>query len=190
MGQYVKYDKLMVQTFQDNLTGPALTWYAQLDLNEVDTWDRLARAFFDQYKFHLEIAPSVWDLSGMKKKKDESSKEYAQQWRATAARVTTHLPEKDLTFTFINTLEEPFFSHLVGHTTTSFLEVVVAGCRIENAIAVGKLQTDKKSLIMRGTGYKPKEPTVSVFNTSNFARPQFTSPTNTSMQVRPASPNQ
>ena len=28
MSQYVKYDKLMVQTFQDSLAGLALTWYA------------------------------------------------------------------------------------------------------------------------------------------------------------------
>ena len=88
----------MVQTFQDSLTGPALTQYAQLDANEVDTWDKLARAFFNQYKFNIEMAPSVWDLSNMKKKTDESFKEYAQRWRAMAARITTPLPERDLTF--------------------------------------------------------------------------------------------
>ena len=105
----------------------------------------MARAFFDQYKFHLEIAPSVWDLSGMKKKKDESFKEYAQRWGAIAARVTTHLPEKDLTFTFINTLEEPFFSHLVGHTTASFSEVMAARCRIENAVSAGNCKLKRKT---------------------------------------------
>ena len=111
----MKYDKLMVRTFQDSLTGPDLTWYAQLDLNDIDTGNKLARAFVDQYKSNMEMAPSIWDLSNIKKKIDESFKEYAQRWRAMAAKVSTHLLEKDLTFTFINTVEEPFFSHLVGH---------------------------------------------------------------------------
>ena len=92
-----------------------------------------------------------------------------------ATRVTTQLLEKDLTFTFINTLEEPFFSHLVGHTTTNFSEVTVVGCKIENVVSSGKLQIDKKSSIAKGTSYKAKESTVSVVNTSNFAKPQFTS---------------
>ena len=47
MGQYAKFDKLIVQTFQDSLTGPALNWYTQLDPCEIDTWDKLARAFFN-----------------------------------------------------------------------------------------------------------------------------------------------
>ena len=187
MGQYAKFDKLMVQTFQDSLTGPALNWYAQLDPYETDTWDKLARAFFNQYRFNIEMAPSVWDLSNMKRKKDELFKEYAQRWRALAARIATPLPEKDLTFTFINTLDEPFFSHLVGHASANFSEVVVAGCRIENAVSAGKLQAEKKFAPPKVTQYKGKEATVSVVNTSNFAKPpqQFalTTNPNPSMQV-------
>ena len=130
----------------------------------------------------------MWDLSNMKKKKDESFKEYAQRWRAMAAKVTTQLPEKDLFHTFINTVEEPFFSHLVGHTSANFSEVVVAGCRIENAMTIGKLQIDKKGLVTRGTGYK-KESTISVVNTSSFAKPQFAQ-ANSSTHVGSSSPNQ
>ena len=76
---------------------------------------------------------------------------------------------KDLTFTFINTLDEPFFSHLVGHTSTNFSEIVMVGCRIENTMTTRKLQVDKKNPITRGTRYK-KEPTVSVVNTFKLAK--------------------
>ena len=47
MGQYIKYDRFMVQTFQDSLTGSTLAWYTQLDLTEIDTWDKLARALYN-----------------------------------------------------------------------------------------------------------------------------------------------
>lgn len=76
----------------------------------------------------------------------------------------------DLTFTFINTLDEQFFSHLVGYTSANFSEVVVAECRIENAMLAGKLQGDKKSPVAIRIGYKAKEPTVSIVNTLNFAK--------------------
>ena len=120
MERYVQNEQLMVLTFQDSLTGLALTWYAQLDLNEINTWEKLARAFYNQYKFNIEEAPSIWHLSNLQKKSNESFKEYAQKGRALAARVAIPLLKKQLTSSFINTLEEPFFSHLIGHTLANF----------------------------------------------------------------------
>lgn len=73
----MKYDKLMVKTFQDNLTRPALAWYAQLEPTKINTWDKLAKAFYSQYKFNIEVTLYIWDLSSLKKKKEESFKEYA-----------------------------------------------------------------------------------------------------------------
>ena len=37
MGRYVPNEQLIVQTFQDSLTGPTLTWYARLDFNKINT---------------------------------------------------------------------------------------------------------------------------------------------------------
>ena len=130
MAKYVQYEHLMVHISQDSLTGSALTWYAQLDLDHIDTWDKLAKAFYNQYKFNIEMAPTVWDLSNMKKRSTESFKEYAQRWRSMAAKITTPMPERDLTLMFINTLGNPYYQHLVGHTSSSFAEIVAAGCRI------------------------------------------------------------
>ena len=78
MSQYLQHEHIMIQTFQDSLTGSALTWYAQVDLNEINTWDKLARAFYNQYKFNMEVAPSMWDLSSLRKGNNESFREYAQ----------------------------------------------------------------------------------------------------------------
>ena len=83
----------------------------------------------------------MWDLSSLCKGNNESFREYAQRWRSMVARVATPIPEKDLTSTFINTLGKPYFSHLIGHTTTNFSEIVAAGCRIESAITSAKLPT-------------------------------------------------
>ena len=67
MAKYAQYEHLMIHVFQDSLTGPALSWYAQLNLDHIDTWDKLAKAFYNQYKFNIEVAPTIWDLSNLKK---------------------------------------------------------------------------------------------------------------------------
>ena len=186
MAKYVQYEHLMIHVFQDSLTGPALSWYAQLDLDHIDTWDKLAKAFYNQYKFNIEVAPTVWDLSNLKKQPTESFKEYAQRWRSMAAKITTPMPERDLTLMFINTLGNPYYQHLVGHTSSSFAEIVAAGCRIEGGIASGKLPvTDnlERKPITPKPYTKPKEATVSVLNTGNYPKPSYTFPPN------PQSPN-
>ena len=53
------------------------------------------------------------------------------------AKISTPVPEKDLTLMSINTLGNPYYQHLVGHTTSSFTEIVAAGCQIEGGIASG-----------------------------------------------------
>ena len=91
---------------------------------------------------------------------------------------------------FIKSLEEPFFSHLVGHTSVKFSEVVVAGCRIKDVVSAGKLQAEKKNPITRGVGYKGKESTVSVVNTSNMGKPQAILNTSQNPQIGLVSQNQ
>ena len=76
----------------------------------------------------------------MKKQPSESFKEYAQRWRGMAARLPQPMLEKDLTYVFINTLNEPYFKHLLANTSASFANIVVAGGRIEEAIQFGRLE--------------------------------------------------
>lgn len=53
MAPYTKYERLMVQVFQDSLPVPTLS----LDLSEINAWGKLARVFYDQYKFSEEVGP-------------------------------------------------------------------------------------------------------------------------------------
>ncbi|XP_016676472.1 uncharacterized protein [Gossypium hirsutum] len=48
------------------------------------------------------------------------------------------LLEKEITMLFINTLKAPFITHMIGSTTKSFADIVMAGEMIENAIRVGQ----------------------------------------------------
>ena len=50
------------------------------------------------------------------------------------------LLEKETTMLFINTLKAPFITHMIGSTTKSFTDIVMAGEMIENAVRGGKIE--------------------------------------------------
>ncbi|XP_016730683.2 uncharacterized protein [Gossypium hirsutum] len=72
------------------------------------------------------------------------------------------LLEKEITMLFINTLKAPFITHMIGSTTKSFADIVMAGEMIENAISGGKIEgeTTKRSA--------PRRKDNEVNNTSSY----------------------
>lgn len=87
MAHYAENVPLMIQTFLDSLTGPALLWYIKIRANQMETWEELSEAFIQQYKFNLNFPVTQDDLSRTKKKKNESFKEYALRWHGLATQV-------------------------------------------------------------------------------------------------------
>ena len=83
MELYVDNEPLLIQTFQDTLTGHAAEWYSQL--KKISHWKELANTFLAQYGFNSQIAPNRFDLQRMEKKSSETFREYAQRWREKAA---------------------------------------------------------------------------------------------------------
>ncbi|XP_040967875.1 uncharacterized protein [Gossypium hirsutum] len=68
--------------------------------------------------------------------------------------VQTPLLEKETTMLFINTLRAPFIIHIIGSTTKSFADIVMAGEMIKNAIRGGKIEGEatKRSAPRRKDG--------------------------------------
>ncbi|TYK23954.1 Gag-pro-like protein [Cucumis melo var. makuwa] len=58
------------------------------------------------------------DLQQMEKKRSESFKEYAQQWRDMAAEVQPPLTDKEITSMFMNTLRAPFYGRMIAPTVS------------------------------------------------------------------------
>ncbi|XP_052882191.1 uncharacterized protein LOC108472802 [Gossypium arboreum] len=87
----------------------------------------------------------------IEKKPNESFRQYTQRWREVAMQVQPPLLEKETTMLFINTLKAPFITHMIESTTKSFVDIVMAGEMIENAIKGGKIEgeTAKRSATRR-----------------------------------------
>src|ERR1044072_9374762 len=79
--------KLWIHYFQESLSGAQLEWYYQLESAHIHTWNDLADAFYKQYQYNAELAPTRMKLQSMSMGRDENFKEYAQKWRDLAGRV-------------------------------------------------------------------------------------------------------
>ena len=73
--------KLWVHFFQESLSGTQLKWFYQLEGTNIHTWEDLAAAFYRQYQYNTDLAPTRVQLQGMTMSANEGFKEYTQKWR-------------------------------------------------------------------------------------------------------------
>src|SRR3954468_8872958 len=124
-------NKLWIHFFQESLSGTQLEWYYQLESTKVHTWEDLAAAFYKQYQYNADLTPTRTQLRGMSMGPKESFKEYAQKWRDMAGRVQPPLSDRELVDMFMGTLTGPFYSHLLGSSSSSFTDLILTGERVE-----------------------------------------------------------
>jgi hypothetical protein len=157
---YTMDQKLWMYFFQDSLSGGSLEWYTKLRSSDIKSWQDLGDAFFKQYQFNADMAPSRTQLQGMSQKPNEGFKEYAQRWRELAARVQPPLVDREMSDLFMGTLQGTFAERMVGCPVTGFADIVVAGERIESWLKMGKIQGNAPSSGLKkpfGNGQRKKE---------------------------------
>ncbi|XP_017621997.1 uncharacterized protein LOC108466150 [Gossypium arboreum] len=133
MTGYVNNDQLLIHCFQDSLVGAAARWYNHLSRAKIGSCRDLAQAFMRQYN-HREVSMQV----------------------------QPPLLEKETTILFINTLKPSFITHMIGSTTKSFANIVMAGKMIEKAINGGKIEGETAKRLA------PRRKDNEVNNTSSY----------------------
>ena len=108
-------------------------------------WEDLATAFYKQYHYNSDLAPTRTQLQGMSLGTGEGFKEYAQKWRDLDGRVQPPLTDRELVDMFLGTLSGPFFNHLIGNSSAGFTDLILTGERIEVGIKSGKIQNGDSS---------------------------------------------
>uniref|UniRef100_A0A2N9HSQ0 Retrotransposon gag domain-containing protein n=1 Tax=Fagus sylvatica TaxID=28930 RepID=A0A2N9HSQ0_FAGSY len=164
MAPYADNEPLLIQTFQDTLTGNAAEWYSQL--KKISHWKELADTFLAQYGFNSQIAPDRFDLQRMEKKSNETFREYAQRWREKAARARPPLDEREMIKIFVDTLKNPLLRPNDGITNAVL-------CRPDTAEQAAKKAPTKR-----------KEGDVQMIGRNN-GRPRQVLPTFTMQPIQP-----
>ena len=62
---------IRIKLFNQSLTGKSLELYSKHDVTKWRTWDYLASAFVEQYKFHVAIFPDRISITKLKPKSTE-----------------------------------------------------------------------------------------------------------------------
>src|SRR4051812_28886255 len=137
--------RLWIHFFQESLSGTQLEWYYQLESANISTWEDLVVAFYKQYQYNSDLAPTRMQLQSMSMGPKESFKENAQKWRDLAGRVQPSLNDRELVDIFMSTLTGPFYSHLLGSSSSGFTDLILTGERVENGIRSGKIQVSSSS---------------------------------------------
>ena len=109
-----------------------------LEGTNIHTWEDLAAAFYKQYQYNADLAPTRVQLQNMSIGSSEGSKEYAQKWRDLSGRVQPPLTDWELVDMFMDTLTGPFFNLLIGSSSLGFTELILTGEQIESGIKSGK----------------------------------------------------
>ena len=126
----------------------------------IRNWEDLVAAFYKQYQYNADLAPTRTQLQGMSMGSGEGLKNYAQKWRDLAGRVQPPLSDRELVDMFLGTLSGPFFNHLIGSSSVGFTELIMIGERVEADIKSGKIQRDASSSTMKKPFTGKKEVSV------------------------------
>ena len=105
----------------------------------IHTREDLAAAFYKQYQYNADLAPTRVQLQNMTMRSNKGFKEYAQKWRDLAGRVQPPLTDCELVDMFLGTLSGPFFNHLIGNSSAGFTDLILTGERIEAGIKSSKI---------------------------------------------------
>ena len=60
--------------FQDSLSGTQLDWFYQLERANIHNWEDLAAAFYKQYQYNADLAPTRTQLQSMAMASNEGFK--------------------------------------------------------------------------------------------------------------------
>ena len=65
MGEYAKDEELLIHSFQESLTGVAVTWYTNLKPSRVHSWKDQMVSFVGQYQYDSDMEPDRMQLQNM-----------------------------------------------------------------------------------------------------------------------------
>ena len=74
-----------------------------------------------------------------------------------AGRVQPPLSDRELVDMFLGTLSGPLFNHLIGSSSSGFIELILTGERVEAGIRRGKIQKDTSSSTVKNPFMGKKE---------------------------------
>ncbi|XP_059285130.1 uncharacterized protein LOC132038485 [Lycium ferocissimum] len=130
---------LIMRLFGRSLTREASKWFTAQYIRRWVTWEDIAAAFMERFRFYMETVPDRYYLEKVKQKSIENFREYASRWRTEAARVQPPMDEEELVSVFICSQETYFYDRMLEMAGRPFSELVKMGEAIEDGLKIGRI---------------------------------------------------
>ncbi|XP_070014313.1 uncharacterized protein [Nicotiana sylvestris] len=132
-------EELLMAYFGESLTGITFEWYTNQEFTHWNVWDDMARDFFHQFQYNMDIAPDRNSLSNLKKKTVESFREYAVKWREQPTRLKPLMDEIKMVTAFLQDQEVDYFQNMMSAMSKPFAEAIKIGEMVENSLKTSRI---------------------------------------------------
>ncbi|XP_060170475.1 uncharacterized protein LOC132601406 [Lycium barbarum] len=129
--------ELIMWLFSRSSTGEALEWFTAQDIRRWATWEDMAAAFIERFRFNMETVLDICYLEKVKQKSTENFCEYASRWRTEATRVQPPMGEEELC-QFLS-IQTDFYDRMLSMVGRPFSELVKMGEAIEDGFKTGRI---------------------------------------------------
>ncbi|XP_060190731.1 uncharacterized protein LOC132620009 [Lycium barbarum] len=159
---------LIMRLFSGSLTGEASDWFTAQDIRRWVTWEDMAVAFMERFRFHMKTVPVRYYLEKVKQKSTENFCQYASRWRMEAASVQPPMGKEELVSIFIRSQETNFYDRMLSMAGKQFFELIKMGEAIKYGLKTGRIiSVAGKATGSSSTGFirKKKEHVANISHT-------------------------
>ena len=156
-------DSMLINYFQESLTGDALTWYTSVPSHEINTFEDVVEKFLARYQ-HLTKNKPLWhDLANLKQKNNEDYEEFAVRWQNQFARSDCNMQEEEQVRMAISNMKDPMRALMTIGEVVSWSGLYRRLSRMKQNLDEGVLNTiidHKKNTRRVGTTTQPESRTT------------------------------
>ena len=145
-GEISNADMLMLRIFSSSLTGPFFTWYVNLPVGSIQTWQDMERAFHAQF-YQVKPEITLVDLAKVKQKCGENIETVIANFEYARNMCKIRLSEGEYVRLAVDNLSPMLRMHFVGQQFTDLCHLVEVVSRYEKMLD----EENQNNTSIRGT---------------------------------------
>ena len=135
--------EMLVQMFQNTLTGVALRWFLNMEDTINQNWEDICRELHKQYKYNIEVNIAWRGLETTKQDPKESFSTFITKWKSKATQMMNRPNEKEQLTMVVKNLLPICHKYLFAQYFPNFKALTKAWTQIEDAINNGMIKNEE-----------------------------------------------
>ena len=144
----------IILCFPQTLSGVAVQWYLSLENAKMNDWNKMTKAFVQQYSYNVQLDVSLRDLETTKQLSNQSFSNFLMRWREEASKMPIRPSEKDKVRMVRKNILPTYGCQLAPIPLKTFVDLYDVGIQFKDAINSGLIEkSNAKPQKKFGVGY-------------------------------------